>query len=120
MNPVQYTSVRVTTAVPPGGHPRAVLLPRSQPGNGFHQLHDQRALSIAKSKPRWEVSATTGTPTVYLDLKAPAIPLSYRGAPVTGMQLMDVLTDTNIWSADGTKRVVDFGRPALDGRVLLP
>jgi hypothetical protein len=57
---------------------------------------------------------------MYLDLKAPAIPLSYRGAPVTGMQLMDVLTDTNIWSADRTKRVVDFGRPALDGRVLLP
>jgi hypothetical protein len=43
-----------------------------------------------------------------------------RGAPVIGMQLMDMRTYTNICSADGTKPVVDFGRPALDGRVALP
>jgi hypothetical protein len=32
------------------------------------------------------------------------------------MQLMDILTNTNIW----TERVVDLGGAALDGRVLLP
>jgi hypothetical protein len=105
-----------------------------QPGDGFHQLHDQRALSIAKStacerflygggwgKLGWKATAITGTPTASLDLSAPAIPLGYPGrAPVTGTQLMDVLTDTNICSADRTERVVDFGRPAPDGRVVLP
>jgi hypothetical protein len=105
-----------------------------QPGNGFHQRHDQRALSIAKStacerflyrggwgKLRWKASAITGTPTAYLDPSIPAIPLGYPGgAPVTGMQLMGMLTDTNICSADRTERVVDLGRPALDSRVPLP
>jgi len=105
-----------------------------QPGNGFHQLRDQRAHAIAKSTPRerflygggwgklrWKASAITGTPTAYLDLSTPAIPLGYPGrGPVTGIQLMDVLTDANICSADRTARVVDFGRPALDGRVVLP
>jgi hypothetical protein len=43
-----------------------------------------------------------------------------RGALVTGIQSMDVPTDTKICSPDGTKPVVDFGRPALDGRVALP
>ena len=97
---------------------------RGQPGNRFHQLHDQRAISIAKSKacdkPRWEAWATSGAPTAYLDLRAPAIPLGYPGALVTGMQLMDQRTYTNICSTDGTKPVVDFGRPVLDGRVVLP
>jgi hypothetical protein len=36
------------------------------------------------------------------------------------MQLMGMLTDTNICSADRTERVVDLGRPALDSRVPLP
>jgi len=105
-----------------------------QPGNGLHQQHDQRALSIAKStacerflyregwgKLRRKASAITGTPTAYLDPSTPAIPLGYPGrAPVTGMQLMDILTKTNICSAYRTERVVDLGGPALDGRVLLP
>jgi hypothetical protein len=103
------------------------------PGNGFHQWHDQRALSIAKStacerflyrgaqsKLRWNASAITGTPIAYLDPSTPAIPLGYPGhAPVTGMQLMGMLTDTNICSTDRTERVVDLGRPVLDGPVLL-
>jgi hypothetical protein len=87
------------------------------PGNGFRQRHDQRALSIAKStarerflyrggwgKLRWKASAITGTPTAYLDPSAPAIPLGYPGgARVTGMQLMSMLTDTNICSTDRTE-----------------
>jgi hypothetical protein len=105
-----------------------------QPGNGFHQQRDQRALSIAKStacerflyregwgKLRWKASPITGTSTAYLDPSTPAIPLGYPGrAPVTGMQLMDILTNTNICSANRTERVVDLGGAALDGRVLLP
>jgi hypothetical protein len=134
MSPSQYTSFwghrrnRAWRASP------CRFAPTGQPGNGFHQLHDQRALSIAKStacerflygggwgKPRWKTSAIAGTPTAYLDLSTPAIPRGYPGrAPVTGMQLMDVLVDTNICSADRTERVVDFGLPALNGRVVLP
>jgi hypothetical protein len=33
---------------------------------------------------------------------------------------MDELIDKNICSTGGMERVVDFGRPALDGRVVLP
>jgi hypothetical protein len=105
-----------------------------QPGHGFHQQHDQRALSTAKSTARerflyrggwgelrWKASPITGTPTAYLDPSTPAIPLGYPGrAPVTGIQLMDIPANTNICSANRTERLVDLGGAALDGRVLLP
>ena len=139
MNLSQHTSFCGTAAIVLGGRRRTVLLPRISLETDFinsifHQQHDRRALSITKStacerflyregwgKLRQKASAITGTPTAYLDPSTPAIPLGYPGrAPVTGMQLMDILTKTNICSAYRTERVVDLGGPALDGRVLLP
>ena len=66
MNPSQYTPFGVTAAIAPGGHRRAVLLPRVSPETDFINCMIRERFRSRKSKLHWEAWATTGTPIAYL------------------------------------------------------